>query len=102
MPFPLRIVGKVVFLQAVGRGQRKEKQMDYQDVRDGPNRHDTSRDNKSKPSSTGGFFYYSLVQRMKSQAFVSADADFLDININVPYCLAIDKGLKFVLLGFLV
>lgn len=26
----------VVFLQTVGRGQRNEKQMDYQDVRDGP------------------------------------------------------------------
>lgn len=26
----------VVFLQSVGRGQRNEKQMDYQDVRDGP------------------------------------------------------------------
>ena len=25
-----------VFLQIVGRGQRNEKQMDYQDVRDGP------------------------------------------------------------------
>ena len=26
----------VVFLQSVGRGQRNEKQMDYQDVWDGP------------------------------------------------------------------
>ena len=26
----------IVSLQTVGRGQRNEKQMDYQDVRDGP------------------------------------------------------------------
>ena len=76
--------------------------MDYQDVRDGPNRHDTSRDNKIKPPSLGGFFYYSLVKRMECQAFISADADFLDVYIEVSYRFAVDEGLQFVFLGFLV
>ena len=46
----------VVFLQTVGRGQRNEKQMDYQDVRDGPLGTTPPAITKNNPIEFEGFF----------------------------------------------